>query len=362
MILLLAYDVRRSGGVERLSLQVWAALRAGGHRVRLLETRQLGSGGLGRWLGRGWFLLQLAWWLPQAAQVLSMHALLLKPLRMWDCLPLRPRHRRLCWLHGIEVWGRALDGVAADLSRCEGLAASSSFTADQVRGSLPAAPPIQVIHPCADLQLEAQPQPLPPSLRLLTVARMAAAERYKGHDQILEALALLRDRGELLPGLRWRVVGCGDDESRLKQRAVFLDLNGSIDWLGRLSDADLADEYRQCSVVVMPSAFALLPDGRAQGEGFGITYLEAAFACRPAIGARAGGQCDLIRHGETGWLVGASARELAEVLQQIQRDPSALETRGLQARAQALTQFSRSVQQARLLAWLAGPSASTTAD
>ncbi len=353
MILVLAYDVRRSGGIERLTLQVWAGLQAGGHHVRVLEPRQLGSGGLGRWLGRGWFLLQLAWWLPQAEQVLSMHALLLKPLRVWDRLPLRRRQRRLCWLHGIEVWGRALDGVAADLSRCEGLAASSSFTADQVRRSLPAAPPIQVIHPCADLHLEAEPEPFPPALCLLTVARMAATERYKGHDQILDALALLRERGELAPGLRWRVVGCGDDQLRLQQRAVELGLEAWIDWLGRLSDADLAEQYRRCSVVVMPSGFALLPDGRAQGEGFGITYLEAALAARPAIGALAGGQCDLIRHGETGWLVGATARELAEVLQQIQRDPSALETRGLQARVQALIQFSRSVQQARLLAWLA---------
>jgi glycosyltransferase involved in cell wall biosynthesis len=353
VILLLAYDVRRSGGIERLTLQVLAALRAGGHRVRLLEPRQLGSGGLGRWLGRGWFLLQLVWWLPQAKQVLSMHALLLKPLRVWDRLPLRRRHRRLCWLHGIEVWGRALDGVAVDLSRCEGLAASSCFTADQVRRSLPEAPPIQVVHPCADLRLEAEPEPFPPSLRLLTVARMAAAERYKGHDQILDALALLRERGELAPGFRWRVVGCGDDQLRLQQRAAALGLEAWIDWLGRLNDEDLAEDYRRCSLVVMPSGFALLPDGSAQGEGFGITYLEAALAGRPAIGALVGGQCDLIRHGETGWLVGATAHELAAVLRQIQRDPMALENRGLQARSRALTQFSRSVQQARLLNWLA---------
>ena len=110
MILIISYDVRRRGGIERLSLQVQSCLEQQGETVRLLCPQRLWPGVLGRQLGRLWFLLQLSWFLPQATQVLSMHALLIRPLR-W-LTPLRPHRQQLhCWLHGIEVWGAALQGV-----------------------------------------------------------------------------------------------------------------------------------------------------------------------------------------------------------------------------------------------------------
>ena len=106
MILLISFDVRRRGGIERLSLQVNDCLIQQGEAVVLLYPKRLGPSGWGRQLGRLWFLLQLAWWLPQATQVLSMHALLLRPLRWLK--PIRPRRQKLhCWIHGIEVWGAA---------------------------------------------------------------------------------------------------------------------------------------------------------------------------------------------------------------------------------------------------------------
>lgn len=353
MILVLAYDVRRSGGIERLTLQVVAGLRAEGFRVRLLEPRRLGDGVLGSFLGRAWFLLQLVWWLPHAEQILSMHALLLRPLRLWNGWPWRGQQRRLCWLHGIEVWGQALEGVIRDLADCQALAASSSFTANTVRQAWSEAPAIAVIHPCADLPMPVEPLPLQPNLRLLTVARMAADERYKGHDQILDALALLSERGRLDRGLRWRVVGAGDDQPRLQQRAEELGLAAWIDWLGRLKDDQLAEEYRRCSLVIMPSAFAVLADGRAQGEGFGITYLEAALAGRPSIAALVGGHADLIRSGETGWLIDRSARNLADLIERLMGDSTTVAQVGRNAREQALQSFSPGVQRARLGSWLA---------
>ena len=54
MILLISYDVRRRGGIERLSLQVQACLQQRGQAVRLLCPQRLGPGGLGRQLGRLW--------------------------------------------------------------------------------------------------------------------------------------------------------------------------------------------------------------------------------------------------------------------------------------------------------------------
>ena len=353
MILLVTYDVRRPGGIERLSLQVFEQLQQLGLQPRLLATRHLGPGVLGRWLGRLWFLLQLLWWLPQAKSVFSMHVLLLKPLKLRVLFPALAARPLYCWLHGIEVWGKVLNAARRDLCACTALAASSSFTAQQVRDGLPICPPITVVHPCSDLKFPEQIPPPGLPLRLLTVARLDAGERYKGHDQILDALYLLNQQGALDPALRWIVVGDGNDRTRLQEKALRLGVAAQIDWRGRLSDKQLIEEFGRCSVFVMPSGFSIDSEGQATGEGFGIAYLEAAMAGRASIAAVSGGQQDLIIDGETGWLVSSSAHALADLLAPLSAKRSLVAERGEAAYLRARTGFTRGHQCAQLAVLLA---------
>jgi len=353
MILLVTYDVRRPGGIERLSLQVFEQLQQLGLQPRLLTTRHLGPGVLGRWLGRVWFLLQLLWWLPKAKSVFSMHVLLLKPLKLRALFPALAARPLYCWIHGIEVWGKALAVARRDLRACTALAASSSFTAQQVRDGLQACPPITVVHPCSDLKFPDQIPPPGLPLRLLTVARLDAGERYKGHDQILDALHLLKQQGELDPELRWIVVGDGNDRTRLQEKALFLGLAAQIDWRGRLSDQQLIEEFVRCSVFVMPSGFSIDASGQATGEGFGIAYLEAAMAGRASIGACLGGHQDFIIDGKTGWLVSPSAHVLANLFASLSAKMSPVPERGEAAYLRARTGFNRRQQGAQLAVLLA---------
>lgn len=341
MILLLSFDVRRQGGIERLSLQVQRSLERRGEKVVLLCPQRLGPGSLGRLLGRLRFLLCLAWWLPQAQHILCMHALLLKPV-LW-LQPLRPQTQLLfCWLHGIEVWGAALKPVADALRRCAGLIASSSFTRDQLLAGPDSWPPVQVVHPMADLiDAREAPDPLPSGLRLLTVARMDAGERYKGHRLILQALRQLKESHALPETLQWRVVGQGNDRQALEHECKDWGLTPWVRFLGGISDAALKLELRSCSLLLMPSAFAIEADGRACGEGFGIVYLEAAQAGRASIGCRLGGQSDLIVDGSTGWLIEPDPSELAELLLRLAHKPEDLLAAGEQAQQRALAHFSQ---------------------
>ena len=108
MILLLSFDVRRRGGIQRLTLQVQHSLESTGHKVQLLTPKRLGPGTLGRQFGRLWFLLQLLPALWRSKQVLSMHVLMLKPLH-WLKWCRRQDQDLLCWVHGIGLGSQSHD-------------------------------------------------------------------------------------------------------------------------------------------------------------------------------------------------------------------------------------------------------------
>ena len=105
---------------------------------------------------------------------------------------------------------------------------------------------------------------------LLTVARLDAAERYKGYDIVLRALpALQASIGPVL----YLLVGTGDDRARIEQLARELGVAASVRFCGFVDDDALPALYRLADAFVMPS----------QGEGFGIVFLEAMASGTPAV-------------------------------------------------------------------------------
>jgi len=100
---------------------------------------------------------------------------------------------------------------------------------------------------------------------LLTVARLAGAERYKGFDEVMEALPALAAH---VPSIRYLIVGEGPDRSRLEYKAAQLGVADRVVFAGYIPETEKADYYRLADAFVMPG----------RGEGFGIVYLEA-MAC-----------------------------------------------------------------------------------
>ena len=68
--------------------------------------------------------------------------------------------------------------------------------------------------------------------------------------------------------------------------------NGSAQFLGRASDADIRDLYRRAAVVLLPGE-----------EDFGIVPLEAQACGRPVVALGRGGALETVIAGETGILV-----------------------------------------------------------
>jgi phosphatidyl-myo-inositol dimannoside synthase len=148
---------------------------------------------------------------------------------------------------------------------------------------------------------------------LLTVGRMAAGERYKGHDLVIAGIPHLVRRGH---DIVYVIIGQGDDRARLEQLARKSGVAERVRFLGAVDTRHLAEAYRMADLFVMPST----------GEGFGIVFLEAMASGTPALGFDVAGARDALVEGELGTLISeeddlpdAIARLLAK-----KPDPNAL--------------------------------------
>ena len=154
------------------------------------------------------------------------------------------------------------------------------------------------------------------TLRALTVARLSAAERYKGHDVMIKAIALLEQQGGCI---HYVIAGDGDDRGRLESLAYQLNVSQRVSFVGRVSEAELPSLYDQADVFVMPST----------GEGFGIVFLEARQRGCAVIASNADGSVDPLRDGADGYLVPPNdPRALADLLGTLAQSGAA---RGLSA-------------------------------
>jgi phosphatidylinositol alpha-1,6-mannosyltransferase len=193
-------------------------------------------------------------------------------------------------LCGVEAWKPLSWMQRAALERADRLVAISAHTRDRFFAANPAfaGRAVEVCHlGIEDLALRAAARDGAPSA--LIVGRMAADERYKGHDELLDVWP---DVVAAIPGATLRIVGDGDDRGRLEALAAALGLGSQVTFLGSLDDEQLRLEYERCSLFAMPS----------RDEGFGFVFVEAMRAARACIAAR-GAAAEIVDEGETGLLV-----------------------------------------------------------
>lgn len=146
---------------------------------------------------------------------------------------------------------------------------------------------------------------------LLTVGRLVAR---KGHEQVLRSLkALIGEHDEL----RYVIVGDGPERNRLERIVSDAGLSDAVLFTGRVSDQELRAWYQLADIFVMVSR-----SDEQDIEGFGIVYLEAAFAGLPVIAGRGGGVEDAMVPGVTGLLVDPlSTTELTAALRRLIDNP-----------------------------------------
>jgi glycosyltransferase involved in cell wall biosynthesis len=192
--------------------------------------------------------------------------------------PIRPAARAgMAWF---RRWDRA---SAKDIDR---FVANSTAVADRIRRFY--GRDAEVVHPPVRTEFFT-----PGGERedwFLYVGRLVS---YKRPELVVDAFRGL--------DARLRVVGDGHLRERLER-----DAPPNVEFLGEQGEEELRDLYRRAQAFVYPA-----------DEDFGIVMAEVQACGTPVIGLRRGGAVDIVRDGETGWLV--ERQDVAELQGAIRR-------------------------------------------
>ncbi|KIN69059.1 glycosyltransferase [Sulfitobacter donghicola] len=166
---------------------------------------------------------------------------------------------------------------------------------------------IKVVHCGIEPSHFPQPLPLPSgALRFVAIGRFV---EQKGQLLALDALAKLN---ETTKGAHLTLIGDGEMRPEIEARIATLGLSDQVTLTGWVDEARILQELQNAHALLMPS-FA---------EGLPMVIMEAMAAGRLVIATYIAGIPELVKTGETGWLVPAGdADALADAMQAMAQTP-----------------------------------------
>jgi len=246
--------------------------------------------------------------------------------------------------HGVDAWEIDNPALQKALKSADRILAVSNYTRDRLIEEQSLDPSrISLLPNTFDVsrfQIAAKPQYLleryqltPEQPVILTVARLDNTERYKGYDQVLQALPTIR---QTIPNVHYLIVGKGSDRDRIEKLITSLNLQDNVTLAGFIPDEELNDHYNLGDVFAMPS----------KGEGFGIVYLEALACGKPVLAGNCDGAIDALCNGELGILVNpddldAIALNLIAILQGFHNHPLMYQPKALRQKVIDIYGFKR---------------------
>ena len=206
----------------------------------------------------------------------------------------------ICLAHGNELLSNneiKTKRIKNVLNKVNRIIANSIFTKNLVKNLTITDLFVDVIHPGAsDLRninekkiLNIIGNPI-----LLTLARL---EKRKGHKFIIQSIKKLLSE---FPNLQYIIAGDGPELRNLKKLVKLKSLESNIIFLGNINDAQKKYLFEKTNLMIMPTL------DEAQDcsiEGFGISYLEAAFFAIPSIASNVGGTPEAVINNSTGKII-----------------------------------------------------------
>ncbi|NPV76050.1 MAG: glycosyltransferase family 4 protein [Anaerolineae bacterium] len=147
------------------------------------------------------------------------------------------------------------------------------------------------------------------------IISIGSLQPYKGHYVLINACALLRDRGL---EFSCKIIGGGELMEKLNQQISSLKLNGMVELLGPLPQETVATLLPGADCYVQPSVIT----SSGKMEGIPVALMEALACSLPVIATNISGVPELVKPGVTGILVEPGDEvSLANAIEKIYSDP-----------------------------------------
>lgn len=247
------------------------------------------------------------------------------------------------FVYGIDSWAGRFKKKHKTLKKLNRVISISSFTSNQIikqgfGGEIIYIPPVID----ANKYLESESQTFNNQLKkdkihIITVGRLSKEEQYKGHDIVIKALNILKNKG--ISNIQYNIVGKGNDKKRLEELVSKLSLEDIVKFYGFVEDEELKKLYHSSDIFVMPSNVSLNPQ-KPEGEGFGIVFIEAGATGLPLVGPETGGSMDIIDDGINGLTCNpTSPKDVSEKLLKLINDEELRIKLGQNAQRKVLNNF-----------------------
>jgi glycosyltransferase involved in cell wall biosynthesis len=226
----------------------------------------------------------------------------------------------------LEWWGGAMGEKFHD---AKFTVACTDWMVDQIRRDYPNLDPSTygMCRVAVDVRKWTGAKRLPApdgTLRVLTVSRLVVS---KGQDDLLRAMAILKQRGHKL---RLRIGGDGPERAALTKLTADLGITDIVSFLGSLAEDQYLAEMQATDLFVLAS----------HGEPMGVVYMEALATEAATIGTAAGGVGEVITDGVEGLLVPPkNPQALADGIEKLLKNPELREALGHAGRQKVLANF-----------------------
>ncbi len=125
---------------------------------------------------------------------------------------------------------------------------------------------------------------------LMTLARLAGGEQYKGFDEIIAIIPTLLDQ---YPDLQYVIAGDGSDRDRLESLVKGAGLECHVIFTGFVEEREKADLYRLADVFILAG----------RGEGFGFVLVEAMACGIPVVASSLDASRETVLSSQSGLVV-----------------------------------------------------------
>ena len=237
-----------------------------------------------------------------------------------------PHTKLILIAHGIEVWEPLNVFKKQMLKKCDKILCVSEFTRQKMVDlfTLPMEN-LLVLNNCLDPfllpeQKESKDEKLLSKLGfsntdvvLMTLTRLSSKDLYKGYDQVLESIYLLKAD---YPSIKYLIVGKydADEKQRIDRIVERLSLQQQVVFTGYIPDKELSRHYHVADLYIMPS----------KKEGFGIVFIEAMLYGLPVIAGNKDGSTDALLQGRLGVLIDPDNQEaITEAIKKVLLNPVA---------------------------------------